>query len=395
MSPVRLAVLAVVLCGALCPPVLTAAPPWQALPLFSRVECDPDNPYTLTDQHGPWLIMAVTFSGEGAEKQAHDLVLELRRREHLPAWVHEMTFKHDMNGARQYTMPVSVNGQEQTGLAQELPGDASQRYPRRRRYRNEEIREVAVLVGEFPSVDDPQAQRLLERVKFAQPECLQLDRLVAEGGQDHRSLGAFRLMQQAILAPGSRKRERGPMGHAFITANPLLPEGYLAPRGVDDFVVGMNRGVEHSLLDCPGRYTVQVATFRGSCVIDQNLIRRIEEEGGHMPSQLEQAAWQAHRMTEALRAKGWEAFEFHDRYASIVTVGSFEEIGSQRADGKTEINPAVHQIMQTFGATEIGPDGVPRTGQPKRILDIPFDVQPLPVEAPRRAFSADYARESN
>ena len=42
-----------------------------------------------------------------------------------------------------------------------------------------------------------------------------------------------------------------------------LPREYFVPKGVDDFVAKMNQGVEHSLLDCPGRYTVQVATFRG------------------------------------------------------------------------------------------------------------------------------------
>ena len=34
----------------------------------------------LTQDSGPWLIVAASFSGNGAEKQAHDLADELRRQ---------------------------------------------------------------------------------------------------------------------------------------------------------------------------------------------------------------------------------------------------------------------------------------------------------------------------
>ena len=57
------------------------------------------------------------------------------------------------------------------------------------------------------------------------------------------------------------------------------------------------------------------------------------------------------RLTVALRTRGVEAYEFHDRHESIVTVGSFDSVGQPRVDGKTEINPAVHQVMAMYGAT--------------------------------------------
>ena len=62
------------------------------------------------------------------------------------------------------------------------------------------------------------------------------------------------------------------------------------------------------------------------------------------------AALKAHVLTEALRMKGYEAYEFHGRYASIVTVGNFDSVGTPRADGKTEINPEVHKTMEIFKA---------------------------------------------
>ena len=39
---------------------------------------------------------------------------------------------------------------------------------------------------------------------------------------------------------------------------------------------------------------------------------------------LEEAAENAHILTESLRQQGYEAYEFHDRDQSIVTVGSFD-----------------------------------------------------------------------
>ena len=108
--------------------------------------------------------------------------------------------------------------------------------------------------------------------------------------------------------------------------------------------------------------------------------------GKKLPSRLEEAAVKAHDLTLALRQKGYEAYEFHDRFASMVTVGSFDSPGTRRPDGKIEINPKAHQIIKTFG-----PD--PLTGQPREILGIPFDVQPVIVVVPKRSFAADYEQD--
>ncbi len=45
---------------------------------------------------------------------------------------------------------------------------------------------------------------------------------------------------------------------------------------------------------------------------------------------------------------GYDAYEFHDRSSSIVTVGSFDSVGTRRRRGKIEINPTVHKIMPRF-----------------------------------------------
>ena len=62
------------------------------------------------------------------------------------------------------------------------------------------------------------------------------------------------------------------------------------------------------------------------------------------------AAEKAHRLTKALRAKGFQAYEFHDRYSSAVTVGSFSEATVSRVGGGSQWTPEVAKIIdQTPG----------------------------------------------
>jgi hypothetical protein len=103
---------------------------------------------------------------------------------------------------------------------------------------------------------------------------------------------------------------------------------------------------------------------------------------------LAEAGDKAHRLAKALRMKGYEAYEFHDRYASIVTVGSFNSVGTPRPDGRTEINPQIHEIMKRFGAEAQTLPGQKTPVTPlKTLAGIPFDIQPIPVEVPKRSIS--------
>ena len=55
-----------------------AAKPWELLIPFARVEAEAGKQYRLTTDHGPWMILASSFAGPGAEQQASQLALELR-----------------------------------------------------------------------------------------------------------------------------------------------------------------------------------------------------------------------------------------------------------------------------------------------------------------------------
>jgi hypothetical protein len=357
-------------------PVLSAAPPWNKLVVFKHLPTDPNAEYPVAETNGPWMIMAVSFSGEGAAAQARKLVNELRSEYKLPAYTYQKKFE--------FSKPVEGKGVNPYGEP-----------PKMRFQRDKDYTEIAVVVGDYPTVDDPEAQKVLKRLKFAQPQTL----AVEAGESTSQSLAALRTIQKEIqkkiLPANSEDLKRGPMGNAFMITNPCLPQEYFVPKGLDKFVVDMNQGVPHSLLDCPGKYTVKVATFTGHSIILDEKNQSALASGKEPKSYLAEAAKNAHLLTEALRKLGYEAYEFHDRNSSIVTVGSFESVGSRRDDGKIEINPSIHKIMRAFGAeTKVEPGKMAQVGKPKKLGEIPFDVQSMPVEVPRRAISTDYARST-
>jgi hypothetical protein len=287
--------------------------------------------YSLTQDSGPWLIVAASFSGNGAEKQANELASELRDKFHLHAYVHEMDFKFkdDSGNDGKYG---STN--------------------RRRLRRGDEIREIAVLVGDFASISGPDAQQMLTYVKSLEPAALNVD-----PDQTSQTLAEARRIEEASLEKLGKAKKHGPMGQAFFTRNPLLPREYFVPKGVDKFVAQMNEGVEHSLLDCPGRQTIKVATFRGKTILQTSAkddVATTSFWGGHKKDDknpLIEAAENAHLLAKELRAHGFDAYEFHDRDESIVTIGAFAQVTQQLPDGRVVAIPEVQKIVQTFDAS--------------------------------------------
>ena len=167
--------------------------------------------------------------------------------------------------------------------------------------RDKDYTEIAVVVGDYATVDDPEAQKVLKRLKFAEPKTL----AVEAGESTSQSLAALRTIQKEIqkkiLPADSVDLKRGPMGNAFMITNPCLPPEYFVPKGLDKFVVDMNQGVPHSLLDCPGKYTVKVATFTGHSIILDEKNQSALASGKEPKSYLAEAAKNAHLLTEALR----------------------------------------------------------------------------------------------
>ena len=374
-------------------------PFWKQVLPQKQVEADERADYTLTQQNGPWLVLAATFSGEGGEAEARELVLELRRDFNLSSFYYAMTFERDR----------IAPGRGIDGVGTRI---------RRRYNRGTQNVEHAVLVGEFPTIDDPGAQDLLQQVKYLQPESLATDK----PQETSRSLAAVRRFHNYLRKNMDTQQERGPLGHAFLTRNPLLPKEYFAPQGVDKQVAKWNKDIEYSLMKCPGRYSIRVATFRGRTKLQGKAIDQAElgTRKAEENDPLVQAVKNAHLLTEALRKKGWEAYEFHDRQESYVSVGSFNN-AKQLPDGRIQIdNRDAQIIINTFGAMTPNnvfnrpaaedlqleemkkqqflssfskqQGAVAQGFYPKRFVGLPFDIHPQPVRVPRETISSAYAQ---
>lgn len=359
----RINILSFLIASSITAPVVAELP--NLMP-FRRVDADPKKSYTLTEKHGPWLIIASSFAGEGAEKQAKELVLEIRRDYKLPAYIHKQHFD----------------------FTESLDGVNRHRQKAQLKYASSvEFDEIAVLVGNFASVDDPTLEKALHTIKHATPASLDLK----QNKQTTQRFTGYRNLWKA-LTPKEEPKQRGPMRNAFATCNPLLPPEYFRGSGIDPFVKKMNREAEFSLLNNKAKYTVRVATFGGKSTMffreDQNLDS--SKDGKTM---LEEAANKAHQLAKALRKKGVEAYEFHDRNESYVTIGSFDNDGVQLPDGSFQYEPGINKILERYRGTPKASVGqAAMSYEPRMENGILMDMNPTLIRVPRDSIAANYSR---
>jgi hypothetical protein len=341
-----------------------AAPNWSALVPFKKVDADPNKDYLLTEEHGPWLIMCRSFAGPTAREEAHALVLELRKTYKLKAYVYQQTYD--------YTQRELGKGYNKYGEREVMKPANETRFD-----------EIAVLVGNFDSAEDSKAQDVRDKIKSLRPKSLQV------GPEQESSQRYWGLRLNAAKDDG-----KGPMRMAFVTRNPLLPAEFFAPKGLDALVKELNEGLEYSLLKNPGAYTVRIASFRGdTTTFNKDEIEKAERET-LKKSKLEEGAEKAAKLTAALRAQGIEAYEFHDRHESIVTVGSFDAVGTGQInpDGREEINPAVLAVIERFKAKEVQV-GRQKSFGPRKVAGVTLEIVPTPVAVPKESVGARYARQ--
>ncbi len=372
--------------------VATAQNPFKKirLPFGKKVEADRNKTYKITNQNGPWLILAASFFEEAGEQQARELVMELRKTYKLEAYMyqHKIDVEEDVYG-RGFEKKVEEihhpNGTRENRL----------QFRKMKLARSADAIETTVLIGDFSSTDDQRAAKALKTLKLAHPKSLE----VKPGAKTYQRLAVLRHTQQMSMKDEGKKL--GPMRAAFMIPNPLIPEEYFTNKGPDEFILKLNKKVKHSLLDCKGQYSVRIATFRGETLLNADR-KKTEKRGfGFLKpkeeSKLNIALDKAHRLTEALRAKGIEAYEFHDRHESFVCVGSFNNVGSERRDGKIEINPEMHKIIEKFQGNSKNVPGLEGAVRPRSLRGLPgivFDLQPVPVKVPKQSIAQVFGSQS-
>lgn len=352
----------------------TFAGPLDALvPIQKRVEADPNKEYVLNKKNGPWMIMVASFAGDNAEDEAKALVMELRKDHNVPAYIHRQGFD--------FTGKVVGLGVTPEGKPKEFSYANATKFD-----------EIAVLAGNFPSIDPneqvgKQAQRILSRIRSIEPKSAA--RLDADGDSTTtmRLIGLRTFYRKNSATAKSKKT--GPFAKAFMTRNPIFPIEEFANHTIDPFVREMNGDRKHTLLKNPKRYTVLVAKFEGATAFGEKEFNG--EIARSKESRLEKAAEKAEKLTMELRKSGVEAYQYHDRHESIVTIGGFDEIGMVMPDGKkTELEPKLAAIMTRYEADKIAlPNG--QFGlQPKKIAGIELSASPQIILVPKESVTDSF-----
>lgn len=336
---------------------------------FEPIEAKEDKKYKLTERHGPWMIMVASFKTPPPERRAEGLtpkdaadklVYELRKKG-IPAY----TFAR--SEVRDTVETTDFQGRTRT-----------------REYAAQQ-EEYCVLAGNYESNDESTKEGKLAKDTLAwiedrfHPDFLTVpDANFARAGAAERS-SVRKLESGGILrvTPGKLRQGKGPLAGAFLTLNPLLPKDYKIKKH-DPLLRKLNSGQEFSLLDNPGKYTLVVASFYGKSSKAQVGMMglanfREAQKNFQAGDSLDEAAENAWELATLIR-RGYfvvgavpnpppldpnsdpkkptrikplkpgpmamEAFVWHDRFKSVVTVGSFDSLK----------DPKIAQYQLAFGA---------------------------------------------
>lgn len=324
--------------------VLAVSPLWG-------IEAVRGKNYVLTREHGPWMIMVTSFrnvpkdrrtEGLTAEAAALELVYELRKMG-IPAYTHAQ------DAVVQKIETIDRLGREDERIY------AAQRDM------------ICVLAGNWKSIDDKEAQKALAAIKKYHPKFL----------RDEKSGAIYR------ITPG----RKGPLAGAFMTLNPLLKPEEVVKHKPDPEILRFNADAIYPLISCRKNYTVQVATFAGTTAMSTaaaDFDRHLRDPNAYT---LNRAGEDASQLVKALREAGVEAYVHHDRYQSIVTIGSFDKPDDPQAEQiMRRYGPAYREDPQNPGQVRLLPyTHMVKTGD--KPSDIPlvwvFDLQPKVIEVPR------------
>ncbi len=366
-----------------CVTLWLAAAVFAALPVqesaAQKIEAVKGKAYRLTKKHGPWMIMVASFQeppedyktdGLTPAQAADELVYELRLKG-IPAY----TFSRD-------EVSNAVESRDRMGRARQSVVNQPEG--------------VCVLAGNYKNPDDGVARRTLEHVKTKfQPQFLAAERKSGQYVTVLKSGGVFR------KTPGRPT----PLSGAFLTVNPILSPEEVAQRQEDPLIARLNAGSDYSLLQNNGKYTVVVASFYGQANIQSGDKADRLEKDFKVTGFLDSAADSAFQLCKALRQgnfntqsdpnqapqlRKYDAYVFHDRHRSLVTVGSFDSAH----------DPEIKKLADTFRAKPRPVGNGKGTVLAAEILTIPavvkdpaqmqkrwwFDPQPTLMEVPRLSY---------
>jgi hypothetical protein len=336
----------------------------------AQIEAIHGKHYRLTKRHGPWMIMVASFNkppdldkveGMSPLQAAEELVFELRRKA-IPAYIYEQ----DENYGDLTTVDRRAQGEHKAKTRNWAGG-------------------VCVLAGNYSTSKDPIAHDTLVYIKKFQPRFLR-----EVDAQAQAAPGQLLTRSQSGGVFRTSANRPGPLSGAFMTTNPLLTEEDLALRKRDPFILRLNTGSDYALLQNPAKFTVVVATFQGkSEIFNEGAEHKVQP----VSSNLSNAAERAWELCTALRHakshgydRDYEAWIFHDRYSSVVTVGSFESKEDPRIIATQNLFGAKVTSVHSDGSPTLGAEAfaIPRKAIPSESVKTwIFDPFPQVIDVPR------------
>lgn len=335
-----------------------------------RIEAVRGKQYRIDKRHGPWMIMVATFQepppawrteGMTPREAADRLVYELRKKG-IPAY----TFSQE--DVKERVRTVDRRGREQLSTYIARQGG------------------ICVLAGNYPRADAEIAQKTLKFVKRFRPRFLRPANPESAKAAADEGSSVVKFLSGGVYrkTPG----QPGPLSGAFMTINPLLSPEEIRRRQKDPLLLKLNSGREYSLLENPGEYTLVVKSFYGKSttqVSDAEL--KEARQNFQVTDSLDDAAEQAWQLTQAMRNRGLEAWIWHGRYKSVVTIGAFASTDDPRIArlaekyrAKRRSNPSNGEqalIAETFTIpAQLAPGQLPD----KKWI---FDPQPRLMRVPR------------
>lgn len=284
---------------------------------------EPIEPYLLQRNNGPFMVLAYTFRGPDAARYAQALVMELRGKHRLPAYVWYLRIQPGHSNIRNVppTAAMDVQG------AEKVQGVET--------YRSYD--EAAVLVGDCKTIDE--SEDLLHKVKKVRSEVVDglpsiwtwrkgkgLSRatLTTNPMAPNQALYTAQGRVAAGAVPGAPPAAVLASGASVDPS--VLTASFNPIRKPDPLIKQMNSG-PRSAFTCPGPYTLQVAEFLGRTSIDP-LDQRLNNDTLLKQGPLAAAADDAERLAESLTKcktldRRYVPYVFHDRTSSRVYLGSF------------------------------------------------------------------------
>jgi hypothetical protein len=322
---------------------------------LAKVDCDPNKEYAVSPEAGAWMVIVQTYSGDMARDQAHKLVLELRARYNLPAYVfnrgkeQKEKQEEEIRQRREQMEKFLRENNLQPGMPFRTP-----------RMRIDE--EYAVLVGDGYK-DMESAAKARDRMRKLPTPSKELVDSVVVAGLDEK--GQPTKQESVPINPFLR---------AFPVPNPTVPVQKPADKP-DPFLKQLNSEEPYSVFSCGKPWTLAVKEFYGeNRVVSHNTpVEMIEKLLGKKngPDTLNASAMQAHELVKVMRKyMNIDAYVLHTRHGSVVTIGAYDSKDDPRLVQNQKRFTNFQFVTQQQGGTQRAPD-------------IKFFPIPLPMEVPK------------